>query len=462
MTVSATKAARSYKLRWLVGPWTRWVRDPADLIRISFGAGFVVLLVQGDFSNAIRLFLTFAVSLVPRLIATPLAFDLAFGAAMSLQAWGNVSRLFNTWAFYHNIVHFLLTMATASLFYFVFVFLRLVPNIARENAIHQRAGIAVLVFAIGSTVGAIYEEYEWFAINVLHGNLVENYTHDIHDLFFNALGSIVAGAALIAWSARGWPTRHDRAGDPFGAARTSLERWMDRSARDPAGPLTRAQRRGRRVSVPGSLGRSGGVARILLGDWTRTIRDVSDLMRLSLAVGLIVFAAQGNWHGSARFGLSLLAALGARWINSPRAFDAAVNAALMFQAWGSVAGAFGTVPGYEAWTHFVVSLAFGPLLYLLLIRARVFPEFADEPGIHRRIGVVLAAMCLGYCAGIYYELYVWLANHALSAHIGVSWDRLTKRLGLDWLGSFAGGVALLAWDTFGWGTRRRVDVTVAR
>jgi hypothetical protein len=50
---------------------------------------------------------------------------------------------------------------------------------------------------------------------------------------------------------------------------------------------------------------------------------------------------------------------------------------------------------------------------------------ADESRIHRRIAVFLAAMCLGFCAGIDYELYVWLANHALGADIGTSWDRLT-------------------------------------
>lgn len=79
---------RESQPRWLVGPWTRWVRDWADLIRLSFLVAGCVLLVQGDVANALRLFLTFAVAVVPRLIGTPLRFDLAFGIALSLQAWG--------------------------------------------------------------------------------------------------------------------------------------------------------------------------------------------------------------------------------------------------------------------------------------------------------------------------------------------------------------------------------------
>ncbi len=439
-----------------MGAWTPWLRDWADLIRLSFLVGACVLLLVGDVQNAVRLLLTFAVSLVPRLIGMPLRFDVAFGVAMSLQAWGNVSRLFWTWAFYHNIVHFLLTMATAVLVYFVLVFLRFAPDLSKETAIHQKAGIAVLAFAIGSTVNAIYEEYEWFADHVLSAHLLENYSHDIHDLLFGGLGSIAAAVWLVAWAGRGWRTRRPVEDDPLGGLRTSLERRMERGARDPSGPRSRARQRRRRVSTPASPFESTRLSRLVFGDWTRLIRDFSDLARVSLLVGFALSALAGNWQQAARFGFSFVASVGARWIGSPRAFDAAFNVALMFEAWGDFAGAFQSLPGYEEWTHFVLALAFAPLLYLVLLRAQVFPEFADEPRIHRRVALFIAATCLGFCAGIYYELYVWLANHALGADVPTSWNRLTGRLGLDWLGSAAGATLLLVWDGLGWGTRRRV------
>lgn len=317
----------------------------------------------------------------------------------------------------------------------------------------------MLAFALGSTVNAVYEEYDWFVDHVLHAHLLENYSHDIHDLLFGGLGSVAAGVWLVVWATRGWRIRRPHTDEPLTPLRRALDARARRAAHD-SSSLSRAQRRRRRVATPSSPFGSPFISRLVFGNWTRRIRDLSDLARLSLLLGLTVSALAGNWQQAARFGFSFAASAGARLIDAPRLFDAALNAALMFEAWGDAAGAFHRVPGYEAWTHFVVSLAFAPLLYLVLRRAHVFPEFADQPRIHRRAALFLAATCLGFSAGIYYELYVWLANHALGADISTSWDGLTRRLALDWVGSASGAALLLAWDAFGWGTRRRAS-TVA-
>ena len=105
------------------------------------------------------------------------------------------------------------------------------------------------------------------------------------------------------------------------------------------------------------------------------------------------------------------------------------------------------------------SLGCAPLSIRDAGRADVFPEFADQPrsiaaqrGVHRRnLPWILS--------GIYYELYVWLADQC-SAATSLGWDGLTRRLALGWVGSASGAALLLAWDAFGWGTRRRAS-TVA-
>jgi hypothetical protein len=439
----------------LIGPWTRWVRDPADLFRLSFLLGAAILLAVGQYGEALRLVLTFAVCLIPRLIGSALAFDLAFGAAMSLQAWGNVSRVFWSWPFYHDLVHLVLTMATAALVYFVLVFLRLVPDLSQETGAAQKLGIAVLAFALGSTVNAVYEEYERIADHLLGAHLLENYHHDVHDLFFGGLGSVAAGLWMGLWSARRWSTRRAVEDDPLAQPRLAIERRITRAVRESSGPRARSRHRRERVSTPTLPPVSDRGFRLLLGDWSQPLRDVNDLARMSLLVGLVLSGLSGNGDHALRFGLTFMVSAAVRRLDAPRAFELAFTGALLFEAWGDFSGAFGSIPGFEDWTNFALSLATAPILYLVLIRLGVFPEFADEPGVHRRIALFIAATCLGFCAGIYYEQYVWLANHHLGAGIPTSWNSLTRHLALDVGGSCAGAAMLVARDVCGWGTRRR-------
>ena len=432
---------------WLFGPWTRWIRDVTDLLRLAFLVGVPVTLVFGPRPEALRLFLTLVACLIPRALQVPRAFDLAFTAAMSLQAWGNVSNAFNIWLPYHDVVHCLLTMATAALFYIMLVRLRLVADLAEERGIHERLGMAVLVFAMGSYIGAVYEEYEWFAINVMHANLTEYYEHDIHDLLFNALGSLLAGGLVILWARRGWTTRRADEDDPLGGILRGFERRLANVK--PADV------------EPEQAPRYSPFPRWLGGDWTSWVRDPLDLIRLSFLVGAIVSAATADWELAARFALTFAAAVLARLADLPRFFDLVWLLVLGFEAWGDFAHALRDVQGYLDWTYFAFAAASAPVIYLALVRLNVFPAFERERGVHRRVAVVLAATCLGYSVGIYYDVYIWFANRVLGAEFPTSWDGLTRNLALQWGGAIAGALVLLLWDTRGWANRRRLPARAA-
>lgn len=451
---------RSAPARWLLPEWGRWIRDWSDLLRLSFLVG-AIPLIWLDPPEALRLFLTFVVALIPRLMAAPAPFDLGFNFAMSLQAWGNVSNAFNIWLPYHDIVHFVLTGASGALVYFVLLRLRLMPDLSRESGIHQQLGVLLIGMALGTTVNAIYEEYEWFAINVLGSSITEYYQHDVNDLFFGSLGSLTIGLFLAYWARRRWPTRRaDVHDDPFAGPLRWIERRMERTVGEEARSRSFAGRRRARL---GHLDRGDRpvprphLPRVIAGDWTPLVRDVADLLRLSFFVGIWVALAQGETQLAVRFAVTFVAAVAARAIDVPRPFDLLFGVAMAFQAWGNAAGAFPRLAVYEQWTHFAVAMSIGALAYLAFVRFRVLPDFADEPGVHRRVAIFITAMCLGFCSGVYYELYVWFANHALGANFATSWDRLTVRLGLDWLGGAAAGVLLVAWDVWGWGARRRLE-----
>lgn len=434
------------------------MRDPTDLLRLAIFLGAFAQLPRENWSGALRLALTFLVCCVPRMLEVPKVFDFSFVFAMSLQGWGNIAGAFDAWLPYHDLVHCVLTLATAALFYFVLVRLRLVPDPTEQTSLDKQLGVAVLVFAIGTAIGAIYEEYEWFAITYVHAHLTEYYTHDVADLAFNELGSIAAAVLLVVWSRRRWTTRRQSGGeDPLAGLLRGLERRMARSAEAPAGPrpdgaaglrlhLDRGEHPPPAPGLPGPL-------RLLAGDWTPPVRDLADLLRISFLAGAVLALLAGEAATAVRFGLTFAAALGARWVDPPRLFDLAFNLALGFEAWGAWLGGSAAL---QSWTYFVVAMASAVMLYLALLRLRLFPELADDPRLHRRVAIALAATALGYSVGVVYALYIYFADTVLGAGFRTSWDILTAHLALDFAGALAGAAVLLAWDVYGWGNRRRL------
>jgi hypothetical protein len=186
-------------------------------------------------------------------------------------------------------------------------------------------------------------------------------------------------------------------------------------------------------------------------------------MRLALLVGAPVTLALGPREQSVRLALTFLVVLIPRGLDVPRPFDLAFVPAMWLQAWGNVFGAFDHVYGYDKLVHFVLPCASSTLIYLGLVRLRVVPELATERGLHRRAGTLLLTCCLGLAFfGGLYELYEWLADHYLGAHLYVAYGDSISDLTDDALGSLLGGALILLWDAYGWATRRRARLGEAR
>ena len=80
--------------RFWLGDWTPIVRDPIDVVRLTFLAGAIVTAIEGDWLATLRLTLTFLATLAARALDLPRPFDLAFNLGMAVQAWGNVFHAF--------------------------------------------------------------------------------------------------------------------------------------------------------------------------------------------------------------------------------------------------------------------------------------------------------------------------------------------------------------------------------
>jgi hypothetical protein len=216
----------------LLGDWNRWVRDPIDVLRLTYLGAAIVFAAIGNFDAAVRMALTFGIVVVARLIALPRLFDLGLVLGMLLQAWGNALNLFVSWGFYDNIVHVSLTAFAAPVFYIGLARLDAVPDLADDTQLRHHTGIFVITLSLALAFGAVYEVYEWAADHLLGATLLISESDTVNDLFDDALGGVIGGAALVLWATRGWGTERR-----LGASRL-------RRARDAEpGELARAQAR---------------------------------------------------------------------------------------------------------------------------------------------------------------------------------------------------------------------------
>lgn len=207
--------------RLLLGDWGPIVRDPIDVLRLTFLAGAIVLLAAGRADGAVRMFVTFLALVGARLLDLPRLFDLGLVVGMALQGWGNAVGLFDSIRWWDSLVHLVLPFWVAPLFYILLIRLELVPDLSDETHRRHHQGIVIVTFALGLAFGAIYEIYEWFADHLLGANLYVGYTDTIKDLTEDGIGSLAGGMLLLLWATRGWGTVRrvparliERAGSP--------------------------------------------------------------------------------------------------------------------------------------------------------------------------------------------------------------------------------------------------------
>ena len=108
--------------------WHPVLRDPLDLVRLSFGVGAVIYALLGNWDAAVRLFLPGVAVFLVRAIDVPRPVDWVFCAAMVFQGWGNALHLFSQFWWYDNSVHITLPMSLAPILYIGFARLDVVPD----------------------------------------------------------------------------------------------------------------------------------------------------------------------------------------------------------------------------------------------------------------------------------------------------------------------------------------------
>jgi hypothetical protein len=154
--------------------------------------------------------------------------------------------------------------------------------------------------------------------------------------------------------------------------------------------------------------------KLILGDWTRIVRDPLDVARIAFVVS--------------------------------RFYDASVILVMFLLAWGSALSIYGSWGFYDNLVHFITPLLTTGMFYLLLVRLGVLPDFHDLKQLHHRIGFFLTVLALGMAIGAGWEVIEWTLDQFSDVGRVASADDTATDLISDTLGSAGSALILVLWS----------------
>ncbi|UJA19327.1 hypothetical protein HJD18_03315 [Thermoleophilia bacterium SCSIO 60948] len=192
--------------RVCLGDWSRLVRDPIDVLRLSYVVGAVVFLAIGNL-EAIRVAMGAVIVYVARAANLPRPIDIAVCLGVGLEIWGQTLNLYDNIAYYDKFVHFALPLLISPLAYITLSRLKVVPDLKAEAARHHYLGIWLITFSVVAAFGGtLWEVFEYVSDAYIGSNLTFGYVDSISDMACTAAGSALGGLWLVLWAERRWGT----------------------------------------------------------------------------------------------------------------------------------------------------------------------------------------------------------------------------------------------------------------
>jgi hypothetical protein len=153
----------------LLGDWNPVVRDPTDIVRLSFLAGALAFALAGrDGALVLGLAGVFVVA-VP-FLNLPRLYDLSIVVALALAAWGEVLRAYDHFPAYDVVTHVLVPLLGAPAIYIGLARLDVLPDPASETERHHHVGIADGAGAlIGGLPLAAWAVFGWGSVRRIPG-----------------------------------------------------------------------------------------------------------------------------------------------------------------------------------------------------------------------------------------------------------------------------------------------------
>jgi hypothetical protein len=167
--------------RLLLGDWGRIIRDPLDVLRLTYVIAAVAYVsVTGE--GTVNLAASSLAVLGARFVDLPQPYDLAFIGAMTLTGWGDALGLYERFPNYDSVVHFLVPSTMAPIVYILLARAEVLPRLR----------------------GALWEIFEWTSDHLFGSSLVRGESDTVGDLVADGCGAAAGGVLLLLWSVFGW------------------------------------------------------------------------------------------------------------------------------------------------------------------------------------------------------------------------------------------------------------------
>ena len=199
--------------------------------------------------------------------------------------------------------------------------------------------------------------------------------------------------------------------------------------------------------------------KVVLGDWTRIIRDPLDVLRFVFIAGAVAWGLTG--HSVTIVVAASLVLLLARIVGLPRFYDFSLIVIMTLIAWGEVLGFYDSWSSYDNVVHFTVPLLVTGLIYVMLVRLGVMPELSDLKQLHQKLGFFLTAVALGMAIGAGWEIIEWTLDETTGSNlVGSSTDTATDLI-WDTMGATGSALVLVLWSLGNHSMRRRPGAELA-
>jgi hypothetical protein len=182
-------------------------------------------------------------------------------------------------------------------------------------------------------------------------------------------------------------------------------------------------------------------------------------MRIAFACATIAWALAGQ--PATQVVAATLVLFVARAVSLPRFYDFSLIVVMCLLAWGEVLGLYDSWSSYDNVVHFTVPFLTTGMVYLLLMRLDVLPEFSALTQPHHRVGFFITTLCLGMAIGAGWEIVEFTLDATTSSQLQISSHDTSTDLIFDTAGAAGSATILLLWSLGGHSLRRRPGAALA-